>query len=233
MDGAAGPGHARPVTGVDVELVLVSLAAMVSPTTVSFSILAVVLSDRPLRTGWWFYVGAFGATVVVGVVAAFVIGDAAASHSSSPKTWVAIVDVVAGSLLLGYAAGTWNKPLEPAKAEAMVSRMSKVASSPVIAIIAAGALLANPGAFIPLALKAISETDPSASHYLVDWLVFTFVSLLPLGVAIALLVIAPDWAKRLLERVRDWLILHARLVAAVIFAVFGVALLRNGISGLV
>jgi hypothetical protein len=221
------------VTGVDVELILVSLAAMVSPTTVTFSILAVVLSDRPLRTGWWFYVGAFGATFVIGVVAAFVISDVAASSSSSPKTWVAIVDVVAGSLLLGYAAGTWNKPLEPAKAEAMVSRMSKVASSPVIVIVAAGALLANPGAFIPLALKAISETDPSASRYIVDWLAFTVVSLLPLGVAIGLLVVAPTWAERLLERVRDWLILHARLVAAVIIALFGVALLRNGISGLV
>src|SRR5262249_40705953 len=123
---------------------------MVSPTTVTFSILAVVLSDRPLRTGWWFYVGAFGATFVIGVLAAFAIGDAAASHSPTPQTWVAMVDVVAGGLLLGYAAGTWNKPLEPAKAEAMVSRMSKVATSPVIAIVAAGALLANPGAFIPL-----------------------------------------------------------------------------------
>lgn len=221
------------MTGVDAELVLVSLAAMLSPTTVTFSILAVVLSERPLRTGWWFYLGAFGATLAVGVLAAFVLGDAAASHSSTPKTWVAIVDVVAGSLLLGYAAGTWDKPLEPAKAEAMVARMSKVSSSPVIAIIAAGALLANPGAFIPLALKAISETDPSASRYVADWLVFTFVSLLPLAVAIGLLVIAPAWAERLLARVRDLLILHARLVAAVIVALFGVALLRNGISGLV
>ena len=48
----------------------------------------------------------------------------------------------------------------------MIEQMSKVASSPVIAIVAAGATLANPGAFIPLALKDISETNPSAGEYI-------------------------------------------------------------------
>ena len=43
----------------------------------------------------------------------------------------------------------------------MVEQMSKVASSPAIAIVGAGAVLANPGAFIPIALKAISQTDPT------------------------------------------------------------------------
>jgi hypothetical protein len=221
------------VTGVDVELVLVSLAAMVSPTTLTFSILALVLGDRPRRTGSLFYLGAFGATVAIGILAAFVIGDAAASHSSSPKTWVAIVDVVAGGFLLGYAVATRNRPIEPAKVDAMVERMGKVASSPAIAVVGAGAVLANPGAFIPLALKAISETDPSAARYAVDWIVFTFVSLLPLAVAICLLVVAPHWAEGMLVRARDWLIAHARTVASVIIFLFAVALLRNGISGLV
>jgi hypothetical protein len=46
----------------------VALAAMLSPTTLSFSVLALVL------------------------------GDAAASEDSTPKTWVAMVDVVAGLL---------------------------------------------------------------------------------------------------------------------------------------
>jgi hypothetical protein len=60
---------------------------MLSPTTLSFCILAPVLGDRPLRTGSWFYLGAFTATLGIGVAAAFVIGDNAASAtSSSPRT---------------------------------------------------------------------------------------------------------------------------------------------------
>ena len=217
---------------VDVELVLISIAAMLSPTTLMFSVLALVLGDRPLRTGWWFYLGALGATLAVGVAAAFVLGDAAASHTSSPKTWVAIFDVVAACLLFAYVAKTRNRPLGQEKVDVMVARMGKVTSSPAIAVIGAGAVLANPGAFIPLALKSISETDPSAGGYVVEWVFFTLVSLLPLAIALLLLLVARDWAERLLARVRDWLIAHARAVASVIIFLLAVALLRNGIAGL-
>ena len=68
--------------------------------------------------------------------------------------------------------------------------MSKVASSPVIAIVGAGAMLANPGAFIPIALKTISELNPSAAQYVADWVFFTVISLLPLLVAILALIVA-------------------------------------------
>jgi len=65
---------------------------MLSPTTLSFSVLALVLGDRPLRTGIWFYLGAFGAMMAIGILAAFVLGNTAASSTSTPKTWVSIVD---------------------------------------------------------------------------------------------------------------------------------------------
>lgn len=222
------------MTWIDVELVLISLAAMLSPTTLLFSILALVLGERPLRTGWWFYLGALGATLAVGVAAAFVLGDAAASRTpSSPRTWVAILDVVAAILLLGYVAKTRNRPLDSATVERMVARMSKVASSPAVAVVGAGAVLANPGAFIPLALKSISELDPSTGGYVVEWLFFAFVSLLPLAIALVLLLVTRDRALRLLAEVRDWVIANARTVASVIVVLVAVALLRNGIAGLV
>jgi hypothetical protein len=47
---------------IDAELALVALSAAVSPTTLTFSTLALVLGKRPLRTGAWFYLGAFAAT---------------------------------------------------------------------------------------------------------------------------------------------------------------------------
>ena len=145
------------------ELVLVSLAAMVSPTTLSFSVLALVLGNRPLRTGIWFYLGAFSATLAIGILAAFVLGNTAHSSTpSSPKTWVAIVDVVAAVLLLVWVLRLIRKPVDPKKEQSMIDQIGKLASSPAIAIVGAGAALANPGGFIPIALKSISETNPSA-----------------------------------------------------------------------
>jgi uncharacterized membrane protein len=215
------------------ELVLVSLAAMVSPTTVSFSVLALVLGNRPLRTGIWFYLGAFTATVSIGILAAFVLGNTAASSTpSSPKTWVAIVDVVAGAVLLVWVVRLMRKPVDAKKEQGMIDQMSTLASSPAIAVVAAGAALANPGGFIPLALKAISETNPSTAQYCVEWLVFTIVSLLPLGIALLLLVVARDWTERILGGAKNWLERHAMQVFGVLVILLAAALLRNGISGL-
>src|SRR6266446_9710775 len=100
------------MTSTEVEFGLVALAAMMSPTTLAFSVFALVLGDRPLRTGFWFFLGAFGATMAVGVVAAFVLGNAAASPgTSTPETWVSVLDVVFGVLVLMYVVRAVRRPI--------------------------------------------------------------------------------------------------------------------------
>ena len=221
------------MTSVDTELVLVGLAAMLSPVTLFLSVLALVVGERPMRTGMWFYLGAFGVTLIVGVVAAFVLGNAAASPKpNTPKTWVAIVDVVASLIVLLFVVRFLRKPRDPKRVAGMIDQMSKVASSPVIAIIAAGATLANPGAFIPLALKDISETNPSAGQYVLEWLGFALVSLLPLSVALVALAVAREPTQRLLTSAREWLERNARTIAAGILLLLAAVLMRNGIAGL-
>ena len=56
---------------------------------------------------------------------------------------------------------------------------------PAVAVVGAGAVLANPGAFIPIALKAISESHPSPAEYSIEWPAFTAISPLPLITALA------------------------------------------------
>jgi len=218
---------------VDLELVLISVAAMLSPTTLTFSVLALVLADRPLRTGIWFYIGAFGVTILIGAVAIFVVGDVAAPTSSGErKTWVSVFDLVAAAALLVYVARTWRQPISEKTTQGMVEKISAVASSPWIAVVAAGATLANPGGFIPLALKAISETDPSRAGFAAQWLAFTVVSLLPLLLAIVLLLFSRERAERILQAARTWLEGHLRVIASVIIVLLAISLLRNGIAGL-
>jgi hypothetical protein len=218
---------------VNGELVLVSLAAMLSPTTMTFSVLVLVVSPRPLRTGFWFYLGALVTTLAIGVLAAFVLGDVAApSSGGGRKTWVSVFDLVAGVALLVYVVRTWRRPFSAKTTQGMVDKMSSVADSPWIAVVAAGATLANPGGFIPIALKTISETNPSTAGYAIQWLVFSLVSLLPLGVALVLLLASRERAERLLESVRAWLEGHLRQIASVIIVLLALMLLRNGIAGL-
>ena len=126
---------------VEVELVIVSLAAMLSPLTLMWSVLALVLSKRPLYTGVWFYLGALAATFAIGIAAAIVLGNAAASHhASTPKTWVAILDLIGALFLVVVAVRLLRRPSNPEKQTAMILQMASLS--------------------LP-ALKTISETNPS------------------------------------------------------------------------
>src|SRR5437667_10975769 len=114
---------------INAELALTTLAAMLSPTTLSFSLLALLLGDKPRRTGIYFYLGAMGATLAVGIVAAFVLGNKVASHhTSTPKTWVAIFDIVAGALVLIWVLRLVQRPRDAKRAESLIARMVKIAS---------------------------------------------------------------------------------------------------------
>jgi len=217
---------------VDIELVLVGLAAMLEPATLLSSVLALVISDRPLRTGSLFYLGGLAVTLCIGVVAAFVVGGTAASHTSEPKTWVAIVTVVAGALLLGYVVRLVRRPAATDQAASTTQRMSKVASARAPAVIAAGAVLANPGVFMLIAAKNISQLNPSTAQFVLDWALFTLVALLPLGVGLVMLLVAPSFSQPLLTAGRRWVERHAQTIIAIVLLGLAAALLRGGIKGL-
>jgi hypothetical protein len=92
---------------------------MLSPTTLTFSVLALA-GEQPRRTGLWFY--PFTATRC-GRSRAFVVGDvAAAPGSSQPKTWVCIVDLVFGALALVAAARLARRSLARGRKQAMMLR---------------------------------------------------------------------------------------------------------------
>ena len=222
------------MTSVDAELGLTALAAMLSPTTLTFSILTLVLGDRPRRTGLFFFLGAFGVTMIIGVLAAFILGNAAAPSGSSetPPTWVAILDLVFGVALIVLVVRALRRPRDPARVAGAVEKLSGVASSPAVAVVAAGATLANPGGFIPVALKEISQLNPSAGEYIVLWTAFALISLLPLLAAIVALTVAPEWATARLHTVRGWLERNAIVLGAAIVILLAAALLRNGIVAL-
>lgn len=217
---------------VDFELALVGLVAMLEPATLVSSALVLVIGDRPLRTGALFFLGGFGATLAVGVLAAFLLGNALAMPSSETRTGVLVFDVIAGSLLLLYAARMLGRPANPERTAQNFERVNALAGAPAITILAAGALLANAGPFMLIALKGISQLDPSTSQYILDWLLFAFVSLLPLALGLVVLRVSPAWATPKLTAVRGFTERHARIIAALIVVALGISLLREGIAGL-
>jgi hypothetical protein len=221
------------VITIDIEIALIGLTAMLEPATLLSSVLALVIGDRPLRTGSLFYVGGLGVTLFIGVIAALVVGNVAASPSSTPKTWVSVVTTLSGALVLGYAV--WLLLHRRTGSDQMVrvaERMNRVAAAPAPAIIAAGAALANPGVFMLLAAKSISQLDPSTAQYFLDWALFALVALLPLAAALLMLLIAPGFTEPRLITARGFVERHARTIIAVVLSGLAASLLRDGITGL-
>jgi hypothetical protein len=221
------------MTSVDIEIALVGLVAMLEPATLVSSALVLVIGDHPKRTGFWFYVGGLGATLLVGVLAAFVLGNAGSvSPGAGPKTWVSVFNLVAGLLAAAYVAWTLRHPADPRKTAATVGRMDRLAKAPILTIVVSGAVLANAGVFMVVALKSISQLNPSTLQYILDWLLFSLASMLPLGIALLLLSAAPDWTAPKLSTARAWIERHARTIALVIVGALAVSLIREGIAGL-
>jgi uncharacterized membrane protein len=205
---------------------------MVEPATLLTSLLALVVSARPLRTGSLFYLGGLAVTLLIGVLAAFVLGNAAASQTSTPKTWVSIVTLVAGALVLVYVVRLFLRPAQSDQTARLTDRIERISSAPPLAVIAAGAALGNPGIFMLVAAKSISQLNPTTAQYLLDWALFAVVSLIPLGTALLMLRFAPGFTAPRLITARGWVERHARTIVAVVLLGLAVSLLRDGISGL-
>jgi hypothetical protein len=217
---------------LDIELALVGLAAMLEPATLISSTLAVLVGDRPLRTGLWFLAGGLGVTMVVGLIGAFALGALAYAPESNPKTWVSLVSLLLGCILAGYALVVATRRRGDDQAAAIVERMQSVSRASGWTILLAGALLANAGIFMVVALKGISQLDVHGLRYLLDWTLFAAVSLLPLLVALTMLALAPDWAMPRLTIARRWIEIHARGMTATICGLLAISLIYEGVSGL-
>ena len=87
---------------IDSEVILVSLAAMLSPTTLLFSLFVLILGDRPLRTG--IGVGVLTFYIVLTVAGAQDIIAQKLGVSIVPLTWTLRVLVFALPVLLGLLA---------------------------------------------------------------------------------------------------------------------------------
>lgn len=217
---------------VDIEIALVGVTAMLEPATLLSAVLALVISQRPLRTGGWFYLGGLSVTLLIGVLGAFLLGNAAASRTSEPKTWVSIVTVVAGALVLIYAVRTFLRRKDRQQITDLTERMNKVAAASALTIVTSGAVLANPGVFMLIAAKSISQLDPSTARYLADWALFAVVALLPLGIALLMLLLAPGVTKPLLASARRVVERHGLTIIAIVLLGLALSLLRDGIVGL-
>lgn len=202
-------------------------------------IIAVVLmlgTPRARVNGPAFVLGWVLGLSVVGTAALLVASGADASERGEPATWVSIVEVVVGGLLVLLAGRQWHgRPRGGAEAELPAWMRTidgfRPAKAAGLAMLLAGI---NPKNLLltVAAAAAIAQTGDDAGGQALALAVFVLVGTLGPGLPVAIYLVLGARAERTLAEIKGWMVAHNAAIMAVLCLVIGAKIAGDGISGL-
>ena len=202
-------------------------------------IIAVVLmlgTPRARVNGPAFVLGWIVGLGLVGTIVLVVAGGAGATEGEDPATWVSVLMLVLGAVLLVLAVRQWRGRPRRDEEAAMPSWMRSIDHfTPVRSLAIAFALSAlNPKNLLLTvgAAAAIAQTGGDAAEEAVALAVFVLIGSLGIVVPVALYFVLGDRATRLLEDLKTWMAANNAAIMAVLCLVIGAKLIGDGISGL-
>lgn len=202
-------------------------------------IIAVVLmlaTPRGRANGLAFLGGWIGGIAVLGTVVLLIAGGAQASKQGAPATWVSILKIVLGLLLVMLAAKQWRGRPRGHESAELPSWMKAIDrfSPPRSAAIGVALSSINPKNLLLVigAAAAIAQTGAGAGSQAVALAVFTLIASVGVAAPIVIYLLMADRASRILGSLRNWMARENTTIMAVICLIIGVKLIGDAISGL-
>jgi threonine/homoserine/homoserine lactone efflux protein len=202
-------------------------------------IIGVVLmlgTPRARSNGPAFILGWLIGLSLAGTIVLLVASGANASESGEPATWVGVLKLVLGALLLLLGVKQWrNRPRGDADA-ALPGWMRTVDQFTPGRAVAMGVALSaiNPKNLVLTigAAAAIAESGIGTGDQAVALAVFVLVGTLGPGLPVAIYFLMGERAARTLDDLKEWMGHHNTAIMAVICLVIGAKLIGDGISAL-
>ena len=202
-------------------------------------IIAVVLmlgTARARANGPAFVLGWVIGLAVVGTIVLLAASGADASESGEPATWVDVLKLVLGCLLVLVAVRQWRgRPREGDEA-AFPKWMQTIDTFAPGKALAMGALLSgvNPKNLLLTlgAASAIAQTGIDTGQQAVALAVFVAIGTLGPGLPVAIYFALGPRAKRVLDDLKLWMAAHNAAIMAVLCLVIGTKLIGDAIAGL-
>ena len=202
-------------------------------------IIAVVLmlgTPQARINGPAFVLGWILGLAVVGGIALVVAGGAGATDNEEPATWVGVLKLVLGLLLVLVAVRQWRgRPREGEQAELPKWMRTIDRFTPGRAVAMAAALSGvNPKNLLLAvgAAAAIAQTGIDGGQQAVALAVFVLVGTLGPGAPVAIYFALGDRAHQILDDLKAWMAAHNAAIMAVLCVVIGVKLIGDGITAL-
>lgn len=202
-------------------------------------IIAVVLmlgTPRARSNGPAFVLGWVLGLAVVGTAVLVAAGGAGASEDEEPATWVFVLKLVLGALLVLVALRQWRGRPRGEDAAAMPKWMRTIDRfTPGRSVAIAAALSGiNPKNLLLTvgACAAIAQTGLGAADQAIALAVFILIGTLGPGIPVAIYFALGARATRLLDELKTWMGANNAAIMAVLCLVIGAKLIGDGISGL-
>ena len=180
--------------------------------------------------GWVVGLGAVGSIVLL------VSSGADASKHEAPATWVSVLKLALGCLLLLVAAWQWRG--RPARDEeaALPAWMQKVDefTLPRSAGVAVALAAVNPKNLLLTvgAAAAIAQTGAGTVSQAVALAVFVVIATVGVGAPVAIYYLMGDRAPSILSGLRLWMVRHNAAIMATLCLILGAKLIGDAISAL-
>jgi threonine/homoserine/homoserine lactone efflux protein len=202
-------------------------------------IIAVVLmlaTPKGRVNGPAFLAGWIVGIAALGTIVLLVSSGASASNGGTPATWVSILKIVLGALLVLLAIHQWRgRPRGDARPELpawmrTIDTFTPVRSAGMAALLSA----VNPKNLLLVvgAAAAIAQTGSGPVDQAVALVVFTVIATLGVGAPVAIYFLAGDRATRMLGELHDRMTRENATIMAVICLVIGAKLIGDAISAL-
>ncbi len=229
------------------EIFLLSLLAMFNPTLLA-AVTLMLLLPSPKRLMLGYLLGAYTASISLGLVIVFALPESSAT-STSKSTLSPAEDVIVGLLLLIVAAVLATDRDQSLRERRARRKSEKQASSeaeekeslpmrllgrgsPRVAFVV-GLLLSFPGVTYLSGLNHIHKLDAAELPTALLVIGFCLVQQLLLELPLAGYFFAPERTEEAVKGFRSWLARNGRQAGIIVAAVLGALVLIRGIAGLV
>jgi hypothetical protein len=212
-----------------------AVAAAISPVPIIASVL-LLLTPRAAATGTAYVVGWLLGLIALGAIVLLIAHPAGASSNGEPATWVSLLELALGILVLLVALRQWRFRPQGDAEPPTPKWMGTIESFSVGKAFAVGLFLGalNPKN-IPLTVAAaasIAATGISNGRQAVVLIVFAVVGTIGVAAPLAIYLATGDQAAHLLDGLRHWLARNNPVIMTVLLLVIGSKIIGDAISGL-
>jgi hypothetical protein len=216
------------------QILPLAVGVALSPIPI-IAVILMLVTPRASTNGPAFIVGWLLGLAAVGIIVLAVAGPADASEDGQPATWVNVLKLVLGGLMLLIAAKQWRGRPHGDEEPPTPKWMGAIEGFTPPKALGAGAVLAgaNPKNLLLAiaAAAAISQTGISGGEQAVAYGVFALIGTVGVAAPVVIFFALGDRSGPLLERLKGWMAHNNGVIMAVLMLVIGTKLIGDAIAG--